>query len=376
MMFITIGFFVYIYSNRYNHINTTINNINILDFKTIVIIFLISFMPAILITFRSPETGVDTSAYISRYMAGGEYHMYMIRETGEALFYFIYLLCYRYANLRVAFFIYAIISLWVALLAIFKLSKRINSFYVTVVFLLLFYQESFNLMRQIPAISIILYSFTFIYDKKPVSFFIAVTLAFLFHSSAIFCFPIYFLYKETKRGLQIYILWLIFLLFLALQFQGIFGFVNTIIGYKRFENYTDNIMISENYGWFKSLLLWIPLVLAMSLIQYSKRKTLQNREEILNLQFLWILVFIFLFLNFLRVYLVWLFRIGYYYQIGIILLAGRLSLKKKERNQTKRIFIFNLEGLILMTFYILYYFYLNYFVNFNTSALVNFQMAL
>lgn len=72
------------------------------------------------------------------------------------------------------------------------------------IFYLLFYNETLNLMRQSMALAIVLFTFRYIYQNKPVRYFIGVVLAMQFHVTAIVAllfYPLYYLIviKDKKK---------------------------------------------------------------------------------------------------------------------------------------------------------------------------------
>ena len=68
------------------------------------------------------------------------------------------------------------------------------------------YYTSFNIMRHILAVSIVVMGSTYLYEKKPFKFFIFVIIAGLIHSSAFFMIPLYFILhiKLYKKSIVIY----------------------------------------------------------------------------------------------------------------------------------------------------------------------------
>ena len=66
------------------------------------------------------------------------------------------------------------------------------------IYLLLFYNTSLNVVRQGIAIPIILYSFKFIDDRKPVSYLLFVLIAGSFHISSIVVLPFYYLFHLSN----------------------------------------------------------------------------------------------------------------------------------------------------------------------------------
>lgn len=80
-------------------------------------------------------------------------------------------------------------------------------FFGTFVFLMVFYIETYNLMRQMLALSIVFYSFIYLIDKKPVKYFVLIILASAIHNSAIIAllFYLFNFLHNTKFIKKIYV---------------------------------------------------------------------------------------------------------------------------------------------------------------------------
>jgi hypothetical protein len=68
------------------------------------------------------------------------------------------------------------------------------------------YYTSFNIMRHILAVSVVIMGSTFLYEKKPFKFFIFVIIAGLIHSAAFFMIPLYFVLhiKIYRKSIVVY----------------------------------------------------------------------------------------------------------------------------------------------------------------------------
>lgn len=174
--------------------------------------FFIPFLFLMLIGLRGDHVGVDTQNYIEDYFVWGQWGCPWI-EPG---FDFIIRKCYQY-NLGVHFYIFilAFISILFTCMAINRLRGKYYS--VTVFCIFIFNMVPYvNILRQIIAISIFMYAFVFIQKRKPFFYFLCISLAALFHASALILLPLYFLktYRlENKIYIIIYILSFFFISF-------------------------------------------------------------------------------------------------------------------------------------------------------------------
>lgn len=107
-------------------------------------------------------------------------------------------------SIEVLFFIVSLIMILFIYLTLKDNHKIISPGVGMFVFMLLYYQYSFNIMRQMIAASIILYSIKYIKDRKFIKFMLFIFIASGFHITALIMVPIYFLYEllgKKKRKL-------------------------------------------------------------------------------------------------------------------------------------------------------------------------------
>ena len=63
----------------------------------------------------------------------------------------------------------------------------------------------------------------------------------------------------------------------------------------------------------------------------------------------------------------WVFRLGYYFMLGLIFYFSRFL--KYSKNEYRVIYL-----ILIVSFFSIYFVYLNYFNNFESSALVNYEL--
>jgi len=92
-----------------------------------------------------------------------------------------------------------------------------------VIYMLLYYQMSFNILRQIAAMSILLYSIHYINKKAFIKYILLIFLAMSFHLTAIIFLPLYFLnwLYGTKKYKKLKIISFISILILMINFSSI-----------------------------------------------------------------------------------------------------------------------------------------------------------
>ncbi|WP_053373003.1 EpsG family protein [Paenibacillus sp. FJAT-27812] len=136
-----------------------------------------------------------------------------------------------------------------------------------------FYNFTFSGIRQAIAISVILFSYKYIINRKIVKFSICVIIAALFHKSAIIFLPAYFLYFFTITPI-IAILYFVILIVLFIFRIEIFHLITPLVGYE------ESIETTNAY----TLLIILLLTFTIGLFFYNKviRKN-ENNKVIFNL---------------------------------------------------------------------------------------------
>lgn len=139
-----------------------------------------------------------------------------------------------------------------------------------------FFYTTMNFIRQTMATSIILLSYRFLRDKKPIPYFLLVLLAASFHKTALIMIPVYFLcrIKLTKKWGAIYAgLTLIG----YLTSEPLLNFATTHV----FKGYKDSIYVMP----FSPIFLLIPVtVLVACLVMLPTwRKRCQEADMLMNL---------------------------------------------------------------------------------------------
>lgn len=356
------------------------SNIIKLDVRSIFFIFFVSFIPIILVTFRSQTTGADTHSYIDHFNLGLQYMDMVSERDHEYIFWGLYKIFVKIGAMRLAFFTFAFLTIYTSFIAIYKLSYRYDAFLMSFIFLLLFYQDCFNIVRQMIAIGIVFISICYIYEKKPIFFYGCIVAASLFHSSAIFCFPMYFMYryKERKRIRFNHmrkitnIVTIIVGIYFFVNFLKIRVFIEENIGFIRFAELESEI--STNIGWLKSFAVSFIIYVVIFYIQKTNKYEWNNEDKD-DVSFLWGLSFVYLITILLRVYINWTFRIGLYYEIGTILLISKLCKNKERYTLSNKSLTINRQSIYALGYYVVYFFLHNCYTIINSSALVNFNLS-
>lgn len=141
------------------------------------------------------------------------------------------------------------------------------------VFYVVFWFQSFYVLRQYLAIAMCLYALPFVFQRNLKNFAIVMVLAFTIHQSCIVFAPVYFLYNyKIKLNLKYTILFLgacvAMMMTLRVIMQFSFGFLT---GY---DSYLDEEL--EGDGNFKMALVYIFFFVCYALFAYKKRESLEE----------------------------------------------------------------------------------------------------
>lgn len=192
------------------------------------------FILFILSAFRDISVGTDTKNYeelFNSFEMGVEW----IREEIEPGWVFL--------NDLVIFFgggyqDLLIISTLLTLIPVFIIAKKdsINPmFTISLYYLLYFYFYSFNISRQLIAVSFILFALTQLLNRKNISFLILIGFASFFHVSALICLPLLFLNKLPNDNFKL------ISISIASMFVGLFGidYISKIVGLTGYNIYVE-----------------------------------------------------------------------------------------------------------------------------------------
>ncbi len=221
---------------------------------------------------------------------------------------------------------------------IYKYSKVPNtSFALYIAFN--FYAFTFSGFRQSIAIGIVLISFDYIVQRKLIKFLVTVLVASLFHISALFFIPAYFITKIKLNNMTILLI-IILNSILYLFRIDIFKFFTQYI----FENY--ELIETEAGSW---MLLGI-LIVMVCLFNYRKVINVEksnNSIYILSIFGVSLMLFSTVGSNTMRI-------VNYYYIFIIILIPEVLRSIRNIKIYQMSLFIINIGIIILLTWFLIY----------------------
>lgn len=162
-------------------------------------------------TLRDFSVGTDLAIYKANYNKALGYdslNNFLSTYNGESLHHsLIYLSAHLFGSIRIFMFVVALAPLIVIYHYGNKLAPKYLSFMV-LIYLLMFFNTSLNVMRQAAAISFLIPAFFMIRDHKNIKAILCIIVAALFHTSALFMlvlFPLYYFSKQ-KNQLKYYLI--------------------------------------------------------------------------------------------------------------------------------------------------------------------------
>lgn len=238
-------------------------------FKKNIFLFLISYIYLLFLGgFRSFETGTDVNNYyqIFKYIQdGGESFSFAAKIVEPGWFIINWLCAVTFNDFRAVLFV----SIFLSTLPIFirAWNYREKTFSIILYYVLLFfYLNSYNIMRQMIAVSFVFYSLLFLEQKKMKKFYILIMMASLFHYSALFCliFPYYL--RKIKLSLPLVLTFIVVTYIAGVYILPIIFSKLPFIG-----KYSFYLMNDSASGSLSRLLLNIFFIFIYATCHYAKK---------------------------------------------------------------------------------------------------------
>ncbi len=263
-------------------------------------------IPIIIGTFRD-GVGTDFYSYFQAYSLKGPIDIDLYLSTygmREIVSYTIFRVSYLLGSFNVFLFIY---SCGTVLFAYFGLKRIVPKKFLFISFytyLFIFYLQSFNIIRQGLAIAAFIWGIKYIFERKPVKFFLLILLISQIHTSIIVTIPVYFIVnKKGEINKKIFLLVLCGYILFSYSNQKFIQFFSNVESFEKYGIYLTNPGNGEN----KDIIIKV-IVLLIMLIFYNKIK-IESAGIILSLM---IYSFIFGFIGFSGAFLK---RFGLYFDV-------------------------------------------------------------
>ena len=299
-------------------------------------------IPSILAGLRASGIGTDTKVYIDWVFIANAYSnniseaFQFIQTSGiEPLYCLVNYIVTRFSSdLTIIYFVLTFIFLFFSYFGCVKMAKKLKfSFsFSYLILLMLFFNKSLNMCRQSLAMSICLFSLSYIISREWKKFFLCMIIAFCFHRSVLLFIPLYFLYNlninKTKNKQIIKIVIISSIIFTSICFKPIIIILVDIgLLSEKYLNYvyifgnTINVKLIEILA--QLILLIIPFFFKEKLVKHSKYNEF--------LVFIMILAFATFLFGFSGSFLQ---RISYYFSFtSVVLIPQFISCCKRSKDK-------------------------------------------
>ncbi|MFV0250040.1 MAG: EpsG family protein [Bacilli bacterium] len=348
LLYIIIDILALFFFYKYVIGKKSLNKINKHNSKIYLIISFV--LLASLIVLRSSSVGMD---YVSvgnsfKRIATGFETAYDIEWFGYPFFYIIkFLSIIIYDNVFLFYFIIGLLSLFLLYKSILDNGEyKTMSLFLFISFCL--YYQFLNQSRQMLAVSIILFSFKFIKDKKIIKYCITILLASAIHNTAIIMLPMYFF---TKIKITNKILFLTLIIGVTLFFNT--PMLEYIIQKTSYSYYLSTIYNQSFTSSSMMNLVFRIILLLLCLIPYKK---VVKKYEYANV--LYVMAIFCTFGQIITINFYFMARLTTYFFVFYIFLIPLVIeefLNKIRINKRKKLFII-LFILFFVSYHFIYYF--------------------
>lgn len=269
-------FVVFIISISISKINSKVKTTT----NKLIIFSLSIFLPVLIATIRY-KVGTDYMGYYESYKMIVAY----CHDLSSILSYYqepmhvvLNLLAYHVFNSYHGFlFFSSLIFMSFSFAMILNYKDKISVPMAYFIFFMTIYHLSFNCVRQMIAVSIIFYSFKYVYKRNFLKFLLLLLLASMFHKSAFICIFLYFIWLDKGEKTKLfYIIMVLVTLFIPL-FQNYIAKICELLGI--YGKYTsDNYVVSSSFSF---MLYLVPLLI----LYFINKKESSENSNILRFYF-------------------------------------------------------------------------------------------
>ena len=329
------------------------NEIKKAVFLVSIAIFIMSFLAAI----RDDNVGKDIITYVIpsfKWAQGMNFFEFM--NTGNLEFgymIFVYIITKLFNNYHFILFFLQMIVCVILFIYAYKQKDKMSMVWIVLTYLLLFYNDTFTMMRQSVAYSFILLSLIFLKQKKYFKTGIFYLLAISFHTTAFIAILLYALMilnytdrisEKKKKKINITLVCLFFIGIFIYQ-PILYVFTNIIpILPNKFYAYLNSVYYLNEINISKSILLFKSIMI--TIVIYMK-KVLKDKEMDLAL----ILLLIDMSIYIMSFKLTPIMRLGFYFTYPVLInIIPRIPQVVKKNNWNK-IYINIFVIIFLFTFW-------------------------
>lgn len=317
-------------------------------------LFLGMLLPTLLASFRSVNVGVDTQTYYSIFRnystiqsLNGKLELQGFNEFINTLLMHI---SSKIGNYNLYMFIFSIATLWLIVKSIVLYVPSTYAPLSYFIYLCIFFPLNLNIMRQGLSIAIFFFSLQYIYDRKPLRYFMLAFIAIGIHISATITIPLYFLIKNNRKiNYLFFIVFSSIIFFLLLNPIMLFDTLSNFPGFERYSFYS----VYEGNINNRIVIINIAIFLIMLLYEKNLLPSIYEKKDSLLFYILFIGVIIGL-TGFISPYIK---RLSNYFDIVQIIILTRVPMPFKRK------YDFALVQYICYLFGVFYFFIAYYWLN-------------
>ncbi len=242
-------------------------------------------------------------------------------DTKEYAYFLLCYFCGKWGPINLYMFAAALIKMVMLALTCLRFRNRTIVWLVVLGYMLIFYWYGFSLMRQSLALSICLYSLTYLYDRKYVGFIICIVIAYFFHNSGIFMlFMPVLMYMSTKKHRTLWTIGGVATIYAMATVLFVFIATSGLFGESKMDLYMDSGVNSA-----KSNILMMAI---FALLPFFCK--IQNKTMVYYIRACSLIGLMFLMLSSLFEVA---FRVSFYQMMPLLLLVPALLKETKKQNR-------------------------------------------
>ncbi|MBE6149306.1 MAG: EpsG family protein [Firmicutes bacterium] len=322
------------------------------DDKKILIIAILII--SLLAGLRGENVGVDTSAYmdafVNQFPKSWQFEEFGFRFVSN-------LLMKMFNNASVVMLIYALLTNFLIFLRLWDFRKKSSFGLMGLLYILIYFLSSMNIMRQFIAVAIVLYSTKLLENKKYVLFFIIVLLTSLIHKTSLLSVAFIFVYCWSDLSPRKKIVFgPIMFVFITIGLSYVIKYESDhIANYLSVSNEVKNFNLTFIYRVMAFFISWIIYKknIVITFGKYSKitnfSKNKNDKKEFNKISFIYFLGIIFASIG---MFFDNMSRVGLYYLSFEIIYWGYII--KNSNNKVINIFLILLYASYVFIFEIIY----------------------
>ncbi len=162
-------------------------------------------IPVLLAGFRDETIGADVTVYVKKVLERTTFGLSFsefnkLNSSTDFLYNVLnYLVSFITTDLNSFMFIVELIIVSLVFATIYYYRDKSPMWVGMMIFLLMYYNRSLNLIRQSISLAITFYAFKYLREKSTIRYFLTIIIAMLFHNSAIITGIMYFVYHLIKN---------------------------------------------------------------------------------------------------------------------------------------------------------------------------------